>query len=69
MDAYAIGMVIGILIGLAIGISLGISIGKKQKPWSELTEEEKKYKKIIIGTGIIILLIGFIINIWLFFNW
>lgn len=69
MDGYTIGMLIGILIGLAIGISLGISIGRKQKPWSELTDKEKKYKKIIISIGIIILLIGLILNIWLFYNW
>ena len=69
MDGYTIGMTIGILIGIAIGISIGISIGRKQKPWSELSEEEKKHKKIIIGVGVIILLIGFIVNLWLFINW
>jgi uncharacterized BrkB/YihY/UPF0761 family membrane protein len=69
MDYYTIGMTIGIAIGFAIGISIGIIIGKKQKPWSELTEEEKKFKKIVVGIGIIILLIGFIANLWIFFNW
>ncbi|MCK5301109.1 MAG: hypothetical protein KAJ21_04325 [Thermoplasmatales archaeon] len=69
MDSIIIGIIIGIAIGIAIGISIGIAIGKKQKPWSELTEEEKKYKKIIIGVGVIILLIGFIVNLWLFINW
>ena len=69
MDSYTIGMIIGILIGIAIGISIGFAIGKKHKPWSELTEEEKKYMKIMIGVGVIILIIGFIVNLWLFFNW
>ena len=68
MDSYTIFMLIGILIGFAMGISIGISIGKNQKPWSELTDKEKKYKKIIIGIGILFLLFGIIINIWIFFN-
>jgi uncharacterized BrkB/YihY/UPF0761 family membrane protein len=68
MDGYTLGMTIGMLIGITIGITIGISINIRQKPWSELTEEEKKHKKIIIGFGIIILLIGFIINLWLFIN-
>lgn len=69
MDSYTVGMTLGMLIGLAIGISIGFAIGKKQKPWSELTEEEKKYMRIIIGAGVIILLIGVIVNLWFFFNW
>ena len=60
---------IGIIIGLAVGISIGIMIGKKQKPYSEMTEEEKRTYKIIIGLGIILLTIGVIINLWLFYNW
>ena len=64
MSDFIIGIPIGIAIGIAIGISLGISIGKKQKPWSELTEEEKKQRKLLIGIGVIILLIGFITGLW-----
>ena len=69
MDEYTFGMLLGVLIGIAIGISIGIAIGTKQKPWSELTEEEKKFRKIVIGAGVIILLIGFFVNLWLFFKW
>ena len=68
MDSYTIGMLIGMLLGIAIGISIGISIGKKQKPWSELTDQEKKQKKLIVGAGVVILLIGLIVNLWLFFS-
>ena len=32
----------GFIIGLAIGLSIGFSAGRKQKPWSELTEKEKR---------------------------
>jgi hypothetical protein len=69
MDSYSIGLIIGMLIGIAIGVSIGISISRKQKPWSELTDKEKKQKKIIISIGFIILIIGFIINLWLFFQY
>ena len=55
-------------IGIAIGISIGIAIGKKQKPWSEMTEEEKRTHKCIIAAGVIILIIGVLVNLWLFFR-
>ena len=60
--------VIGIPIGIAIGISIGIAIGKKQKPWSELTEEEKRNKKIMIGAGSISLVLGIIVFLWVLFT-
>lgn len=55
---------IGMAIGIAIGISIGIAIGKKQKPWYELTEEEKRKRKVLIGAGVIILVIGFFAGLW-----
>ena len=57
--------VFGILIGIAIGISIGIAIEKNKKPWSELTEKEKKIIRITIGAGIAILLLGVIVFSWL----
>ena len=65
MSDFVIGIPIGIAIGIAIGLNLGIIVGKKQKPWSELTEEEKKIRKIVIGVGSIILLLGIIVFLWL----
>ena len=64
MSDFVIGIPIGIAIGIAIGLSIGIAIGKKQKPWSELTEEEKRIKKLIIGIAMIILIIGVLVNLW-----
>ncbi|KYK29258.1 hypothetical protein AYK20_06105 [Thermoplasmatales archaeon SG8-52-1] len=57
---FSLGMAIGIIIGL----SIGIVIGKKQKPWSELTDEEKRHRKILIGSGTVILVFGVIAGIW-----
>lgn len=34
----------GFVIGMAIGFSAGFAAGRKQKPWSELTEKEKKIR-------------------------
>jgi len=66
MSDFVIGIPIGIAIGIAIGISIGIVIGKKQKPWSELTEEEKRTRKMAIGVGLIILIFGVIAGLWQF---
>ena len=68
MSDFVIGIPIGIAIGIAIGLNIGILIGKKQKPWSELTEEEKKIRKTAIGVGSIILLLGIIVFLWLLFT-
>ena len=58
MDSYTVGMTLGMLLGVAIGLSIGFVIGKEHKPWSELTYEEKRNRKLIIGAGVIILVIG-----------
>lgn len=66
MSDFVIGIPIGVAIGIAIGISIGIAIGKNQKPWSEMTDEEKKQRKILIGIGIIFFIIGLIVFLWRF---
>ena len=58
MSDATIFLSLGIAIGMILGLNIGIVIGKKQKPWSELTDEEKRQKKILIGAGIIILVFG-----------
>ena len=64
MSYLVVGMVLGLAIGFAIGLNLGINIGKKQKPWSELTDEERRQRKLLIGAGLIILIIGFLTGLW-----
>ncbi|KYK26784.1 hypothetical protein AYK20_08585 [Thermoplasmatales archaeon SG8-52-1] len=64
MSYLVTGIALGLAIGFAIGINLGIIIGKKQKPWSELTDEEKRQRKLLIGAGLIILIIGFLTGLW-----
>jgi hypothetical protein len=69
MSYYVVGITIGMAIGLAIGLSLGISIGKKQKPWSELSDEEKRQRKFVVTAGIIILIIGALTGLWKFLSY
>ena len=68
MSYLTIGMAIGLAIGFAVGLNIGIIVGKKQKPWSELTEEERRQRKILIGAGIIILIIGFLTGLWQYYS-
>ena len=65
MSDLIIGFVVGIPIGAAVGIALEIAIGIQQKPWSELTEEEKKIRKNALLVGTIILIVGVIVFLWL----
>jgi len=53
-----VGFVVGMLIGLGGGISIGIAIGKKQKPWSELNEKEKRARIWLIAVGVVLVVAG-----------
>jgi hypothetical protein len=57
----------GFATGIGVGFGLGLVIGSlalKQKPWSELTEKEKKTRKIAIGAGSFLLLLGIAVLVW-----
>ena len=60
-SAFVIAWLLGLAAGIGIGISIGISIGKKQKSWSELTEEEKKTRIWLIAAGVILLVAGIVV--------
>ncbi|KYK22238.1 hypothetical protein AYK24_02490 [Thermoplasmatales archaeon SG8-52-4] len=62
-DPYII-LLLGLVIGVILGLNIGIVIGRKQKPWSELTDKEKKHRKILIGAGVIILVFGALAGLW-----
>lgn len=68
MSDFIVGFVLGVPIGTAIGIALEIAIGIQQKPWSELTEEEKKIRKNALFVGTLTLIIGVIIFLSLLLN-
>jgi hypothetical protein len=64
MSEYAIGIIVGILFGMSMGLSILIALREHQKPWTELTEKEKKTRKLAIGSGIAILLLGIVSLSW-----
>jgi hypothetical protein len=47
--------------GTAVGIAIEIAIGIHQKPWSELTNEEKNIRKNALIVGTITLVVGVIV--------
>jgi multisubunit Na+/H+ antiporter MnhB subunit len=50
----------GLAVGLAAGIAIGLAAGKKQKPWSELSESEKKLKIALVVILGLMVLAGFV---------
>jgi len=68
MSDFIVGFVLGVPIGTAIGIALEIAIGIQQKPWSELTEEEKKIRKNALFVGTLTLIIGVTVFLSLLLN-
>ena len=56
---FATGIGVGFVLGLVVG-----RLGVEQKPWSEMTEKEKKTRKIAIGVGSFLLLLGIVALIW-----
>ena len=56
---FATGIGVGFVLGLVVG-----RLGVKQKSWSELTDKEKKTRKILIGAGSFLLLLGIGALVW-----
>ena len=60
-SSFMIGWILGLAGGMGIGVSIGISIGTKQKPWSELTDSEKRTRIISIAAGVVLLVAGVVV--------
>ena len=61
MNDWGVGYAIGIFTGLAIGLI----VGRKQKPWSELTQKEKRNRIALIAAGVVLLAAGIVmLLIW-----
>ncbi len=60
---WGAGYATGIGVGFAVGLVVGTLIGK-QKRWSELTDKEKRTRKIAIGAGALLLLLGIAALVW-----
>jgi len=47
-------------VGYAIGIFTGLAVGRRQKPWSELTQKEKRIRIGLIAAGVVLLAAGIV---------
>ena len=47
--------VVGYAVGLASGLVIGLITGRKQKPWSELSENQRKLMIGLIAAGVVLL--------------
>ena len=54
----------GYPIGFVIGLACGFAIGKQQKPWSEMTDTEKRIRRGLI----VALAIGVVAGIVVYFQ-
>ncbi len=46
---------VGYLLGMASGLAIGFVAGRRQKPWSELTQKEKRIRIGLIAAGVVLL--------------
>lgn len=60
---WGAGFASGIGAGFALGFAVG-RLGIKQKPWSELTDKEKRTRRIMIGAGSLLLISGIAALVW-----
>ena len=56
MGDWGVGYAIGIFTGLAIGFV----VGRRQKPWSELTQKQKRIRIGLIAAGVVLLAAGIV---------
>jgi len=56
MGDWGVGYAIGIFTGLAIGLV----VGRRQKPWSELTQKERRIRIGLIAAGVVLLAAGIV---------
>ena len=56
--------VVGYAVGMASGLAIGLIVGRKQKPWSELSENQRKLMIGLIAAGVILLAAGIVVFIY-----
>jgi len=51
---------VGYAIGIFTGLAIGLAVGRRQKPWSELTQKEKRIRMGLIAAGVVLLAVGIV---------
>ena len=52
---------VGLAIGIAYGLTIGFVVGRRQKPWSELTQRERRIRIGLIAAGVVLLVVGMVV--------
>jgi hypothetical protein len=50
----------GFAIGMGAGLAIGVAAGRKGKPWSELTDREKKVRIAIMAVLGVLVIVGLV---------
>ena len=50
----------GFATGIAVGLVIGLITARKSKPWSEMSDKEKKTQIGLIGAGVVLLAGGIV---------
>jgi hypothetical protein len=61
MSDWGVGYAIGIFTGLAIGLV----VGRRQKPWAELTQKQRRIMIGSIAAGVVLLAVGIVVALTL----
>jgi tetrahydromethanopterin S-methyltransferase subunit F len=48
-------------IGMATGLAIGFIVGKRQEPWSELSQKQKRIMIGSIAAGVVLLVVGMVV--------
>ena len=51
-------LAVGFAIGIAAGLAIGITATRKEKPWSELSDREKKLRIGLLIAGVVLFIAG-----------
>ena len=48
-------------IGMATGLAIGFIVGRRQEPWSELSQKQKRIMIGSIAAGVVLLVVGMVV--------
>jgi len=51
-------LAVGFAIGIATGLAIGIAVTRKEKPWSELSDREKRLRIGLLAAGVVLFIAG-----------
>ena len=52
---------VGYVLGMATGLAIWLVVGRRQQPWSELTQKQKRIIIGAIAAGVVLLVVGIVV--------